>query len=189
MSKAKTLSNEQLGHLMRCVKFGPFMLGDPLTYEYESNHIFPANTATRAREFLEEMQGEDLNLFRQLGAAAEYDDERVFETKSTFELFGVDGWQATFATHEGYVYKYALTLLGDVEFVSRVYLRLIPFIANDLGLGRPKKKLLRANFHTWNTPYSLIRCNKVTQGQISQVNLIVSSTVGDVLEFIMASQS
>ena len=127
--------------------FGPWDLGFELDKAYDANIGFKLyDIPVPMQQLFERLEGADLAEFRSAGAAAEFDDENIYESIAVNYL-GLLGWTVMPATHKGKIYKIGLTYKVDDEYVGYVLDKVSKHFTE--LFGKPKTKLLDRRQKVW----------------------------------------
>ncbi len=150
-------------------KFGGVELGYPLEQALaDDEEIFIEFKSHRAKDVFQELSSEAEAQFRAMGAAREYEDERLYETNS---LNFLDyPCEAVLATHNGKIYKIALTYTNTKTRTAALY-ELATMWYTQL-IGKPSE--VKGNLHIWDTNFSRIRVNFKSRllGKVNQFQVI-----------------
>lgn len=158
--------------------FGTWFLGYPIEKALQENIKYKLyDTPVPMKEIVKEIQGDELEEFRLAGAATEFDDEKLYDSKNNLGVnyLGLMGWDYILATHKGSVYKIALTYRVEPSYLDYVNEKL----SEDLNgrFGKPKKKFLNKSQRVWENDGVRVRVafRNFPTGE-KQVNLIAQYT-------------
>jgi hypothetical protein len=136
-------------------RFGDIELDYDLSQALADNETFYIEGEQyKARDIFVKLSDSEVSAFRAAGAAAEYDDEILYETSQKIPL--LDAYcDCMISTHNGKIFKVALTYAGSKE--QTLGLQELNERWFTQFLGQPQR--LSGKMLLWDTPYSRIRVN------------------------------